>query len=148
MHFYFEPLFLPIVLGGNFIHSYGRLVHFQQVITRRDQLLPPDDIRGPGKMECTRKKAVVYFSLEGIIIGRDPTNNLFYRNFEKDSQRDHLMFRTSNLNQFQNTEGYCTIMSTSYFYLFLLPGEYPLCIIITIITSYLSQNTKLMSLNF
>ena len=126
-NFTIELLFLNIVLGGNFIHSYGRLVHFQRVITRRELLLPPDDMRGLGKMECTRKKVVTYFALHRNGIVRNPAGQ-FYRNIENDNERDNLQFQIYNLNDFQNTGGFCTIKSTTYFYLFLLPGEYPLCI--------------------
>ena len=31
---------------------YGRLVHWEHVITRGDQLLPPGDETGPGRMDC------------------------------------------------------------------------------------------------
>ena len=43
-----------IVIGGHVIHSYGRLVHVLNVITRGDQLLPPGDGTGPGRMDCIR----------------------------------------------------------------------------------------------
>ena len=119
-------LFFHIVLGGNFIHSYGRLVHSQQVITRRDQLLPPGDVRGPGKMECTRTRQRVYFALKKRGIGRNGGNAIFYRNVENDCERDTIQFRTSDVNRIRNTQGFCTVRGETFFYLFLLPGEFSL----------------------
>ena len=115
-----------IALGENFIHSYGRLVHSQQVFTRKEELLPPDGISGPGKMECTRAKAKATFALYGIGIGTRPATDLFYRIINNDHERDTLLFKKSNVDKFQNAEGFCTIIATTYFYLFLWPGEFPL----------------------
>ena len=53
-----------IVIGGHVIHSYGRLVHHNQVITKGDQLLPPGDGTEPGRMDCIRtatETLVLYF---------------------------------------------------------------------------------------
>ena len=106
------------------MHSYGRLVHSQQVITRKDQLLLPGDIRGPGKIECTRTKQRAYFALHRTGIHRNAEQGLFYRNVRTDHERDTLMFRTSNMNRIKNTMGFCTIIDETFFYLFLLPGKY------------------------
>ena len=54
-----------IVIGGHVIHSYGRLVHDHNVITRGDQLLPPGNGTAPtGNREYgdLQKRDLVYLN--------------------------------------------------------------------------------------
>ena len=66
---------LIIVIGGHVIHSYGRLVHSQYVITRGDQLLPPGNETGPGRMDCIRTgPETARFQFKGGKGGEQPNN--------------------------------------------------------------------------
>ena len=94
-------------------------------------------------MECIRAKAQAHFALYGQRIGTSPATDLFYRNVDDDPERDTLMFETSNVNQFQNTEGFCTIFYNTHFHLFLWPGELPININYSICISPVKQFIKL-----
>ena len=115
---------LPLhLLEGNSIHSYGRLIHFQHIITRVEQLLPPGYKTGTGRMDCTRTKlepaAIV---LKETSIGTNRARDPVYRSVENDPEMDTIFFKPSYLDNFNITEGYCTNSRNSYFYLALSPG--------------------------
>ena len=109
-----------IVIGGHVIHSYGRLVHHEHVITRGDQLLPPDDVAGPGRMDCIRT-APETARWNVAFVGGQPPNNSVNNSDGGDDQMATLFFNRSYLstNTFKNAEGYCG----EYFYLYLIPGN-------------------------
>ena len=114
-----------ILLGGQVIHSYGRLIFFQQVITRVDQLLPPGNITGTGRMDCTRTKPEpAGIALNNVGIGSNPTRNPIYRSIENDDQKDTIFFQASYFDKLQNAEGYCTNRFDNHFYLALTPGNF------------------------
>ena len=108
---------LIIVTGGHVIHSYGRLVHDHYVITRGDQLLPPGDGTGPGRMDCiiTAPQTARF-----MFNGPKPPNNSVSQSDNDDDQMDTLFFNRSHLSI--NTEGFCQGANT-YFFLGLLPGN-------------------------
>ena len=116
---------LIIIIEGHVIHSYGRLVHFEHVITRGDQLLPPgDDGTGPGRMDCIRTAPEnASFQLANPM----PSNNFVYQRVEGPSnpQMATLLFNRSylSMNSFENAEGFC-VRSMTFFYIFLLEGIY------------------------
>ena len=102
-----------MVLGGNYIHSYGRLVHSQQVITRVDQLLPPGNISGPGRMDCIRTKpepAVIV--LNGTSIGTNPARDPVYQSIENDEEINTVFLIQTIL--FGNFEKYIWILRKLY----------------------------------
>ena len=109
-----------IVIGGHVIHSYGRLVHHNQVITKGDQLLPPGDGTGPGRMDCIRPAPEIA-RFDVIFVGGQPSNNLVNQSDGGDDQMATLFFKRSylSMNTFKNLEGPCG----TYFYLYLLPGN-------------------------
>ena len=115
---------LIIIIGGHVIHSYGRLVHFEHVITRGDQLLPPGDVKGPGKMDCiTTAPENASFKFDNPM----PSNNFVYQRVEDppNPQMATLLFNRSylSMNNFENAEGFC-VKSLTFFYIFLLAGTY------------------------
>ena len=84
-----------IVIGGHVIHSYGRLIHVLNVITRGDLLLPPGDTTGPGRMDCIRTAPeTARFRLEG---GEQP-NNLVNQSVEDGDQMATLFFNRAYLS--------------------------------------------------
>ena len=111
---------LIIIIGGHVIHSYGRLVHHEHVITRGDQLLTPGDGTGPGRMECIRTAPeTAHFDV--VFVGGQQPNNLVNQSDGDDEQMATLFFDRSylSMNTFKNTEGSCG----TYFYLYLIPGN-------------------------
>ena len=114
---------LHILLEGNLIHSYGRLIHSQHIITRVDQVLPPGYTTGTGRMDCTRTKPEpVAIVLNGTSIGTNPERDPVYRIIENDSQQDTIFFKPYYMDNLSITGGYCTNEHNSYFYLALSPG--------------------------
>ena len=113
------------VIGGHVVHSYGRLVHREHVITRGDQLLPPGDVAGPGRMDSIRTAPeTARFIL--LFPGGKPPNNLVNQSDGDDDQLATLFFNRSylSMNTFKNGEGFCRgAQSATYFYLYLLPGN-------------------------
>ena len=86
---------LITVIGGHVIHSYGRLVHREHVITRGDQLLPPGDGTGPGRMDCIRTAPeTACFRL----FGGQPRNNLVNQSDDDDDQMATLFFNRAYLS--------------------------------------------------
>ena len=108
---------LIIVTGGHVIHSYGRLVHDHNVITRGDQLLSPGNETAPGRMDCiiTAPETARF-----IFNGRKPPNNFVSQSDGDGDQNDTVFFNRSHLSI--NTEGFCQGANT-YFLLCLLPGN-------------------------
>ena len=106
-----------IVIGGHVIHSYGRLVHDHNVITRGDQLLPPGNETAPGRMDCTiTAPETARFEFGGD----EPPTSFASRIDDDDDQMDTLFFNRSDLSM--NTEGECQ-GANAYFFLGLLPGN-------------------------
>ena len=115
---------LIIIIGGHVIHSYGRLVHREHVITRGDQLLPPGDGTGPGRLDCIKTAPE---TARSAFSGGKPPNNSVSQSDKDDDQIDTLFFNRSylSMNTF-NVEGSCrgaNHTGDTYFYLYLLPGN-------------------------
>ena len=104
-----------IVIGGSVIHSYGRLVHDEYVITRRDQLLPHGDGTGPGRMDCIGSAPeTARFIFKG---GKQP-NNLVNQN---SGQKAFLSFNGSYLPmKIFDVEYSC---QDTYICIYLSPGN-------------------------
>ena len=115
---------LIIVIGGYVVHSYGRLVHHEHVITRGDQVLPPFGVTGPGRMDCIINAQVpARFGFDGT----SPPNNLVNQSVEDGDQMDILLFNQSylSMDNFNNVEGFCRGMNRNpFFYLYLSQGIY------------------------
>ena len=112
-----------IVIGGHAVHSYGRLVHYNQVITKGDQLLPPGNGTEPGRMDCKRTATETpHF----VFFGGDPPSNLVNQSVEDGDRMATLFFKRSylSMNTSKNVEGSCEGGNrNTYFYIYLLPGN-------------------------
>ena len=109
-----------IVIGGHALHSYGRLVRQEYVITGGDQLLPPGNGTEPGRMDCIRTAPeTAGFAL--AFFGGKPSNSLMNESDKDGDQLATLFFDRSYLSMdtFKNVEGSCG----TYFYLYLIPGN-------------------------
>ena len=116
----YERNSLIIVIGGHVIHSYGRLVHREHIITRGDQLLPPGDGTGPGRIDCIRTAPeTASFRLFG---GDEPPNNLVNQSVEDDDQMATLFFNRAYLSMNNFTAEY-SCQDGTYFLFYLSPGN-------------------------
>ena len=114
---------LIIIIGGHVIHSYGRLVHSQYVITRGDQLLPPVNGTGPGRMDCIRTAPeTARFIFKGGKGGKPPNNNLVNQSVEDDHQMATLFFNQAYLSMNNFTAEY-SCQDDTYILFYLSPGE-------------------------
>ena len=59
-------IFLKCVLGGQVVHSYGRLILHESVISDREQLQRPNRSRGGGKIECRVSSGNASFTYHGL----------------------------------------------------------------------------------
>ena len=110
---------LILVIGGNVIHSYGRLVHDEYVITRGNQLLPPGNGTGPGRLDCIRTAAEnARFIFKGGKGGRPP-NNLVNQG---GGQKASLSFNGSYLPMNTFDVEY-TCQDDTYICIYLSPGN-------------------------
>ena len=134
------------ILGGQVVHSYGRLIFNERVITDKRQLQPPNSDSGDGRIECRVSSGEARFSYHGrtvsigtsgdvhqirsgstaTVVIRDRAFNNFM-NFEgnrvssQESESDvTAVIRDRAFNNFVNFEGNC---AHSYHYLFLSYGE-------------------------
>ena len=110
---------LIIIIGGHAIHSYGRLLNYRHVITRGDQLLPPGDVTGPGRMVC---KVTAPETARFKFSGPKPPTDAVIQSVEDGDQMDTLSFNRSYLSI--NFEGFCEgAKRYVYFFIYLLPGN-------------------------
>ena len=111
-----------IIIGGHVIHSYGRLFHQAHVITRGDQLLPPGDGTGPGRMDCIRTAPeTAGFQFKGGKGGWQP-NNLVYQSVQDDDQMATLFFNRAYLSMNNFTAEY-SCQDDTYILFYLSPGN-------------------------
>ena len=95
-------------LGGVVVHSYGRLILHERVITDRHQLQPPNNDTGDGRIECTVSSGQARFGYSR------------YRVQDTDSQKATAVIPAGDFRNFVNIEGSC---GGIYHYLFLSNGE-------------------------
>ena len=111
--------FILCTLGGKVVHSHGRLILDERVITDKQQLQPPENGSGDGRIECRVSSGEAVFSYHGRPIAGDTSGDV------------HLIRRESKLNatvvikdrvfnNFSNFEGNCAGI---FHYLFLSNGE-------------------------
>ena len=108
-----------IIIGGHVIHSYGRLVHSQHVITRGDQLLPPGNETAPGRMDCIRTAPE---TARFKFFGAKQPNNLVHQSVDDGDQMDTLFFNRAYLSTNDFTEEY-NCQDDTYILLYLSPGN-------------------------
>ena len=105
--------FILCTLDGQVVHSYGRLILYERVITDKQQLQPPNNARGDGRIECTNTSGGAGFSY--LPTG---TSGDVYQIISESTAT--LVIRDRVFNNFVNFEGKCAGI---YHYLFLSNGE-------------------------
>ena len=109
--------FILCTLGGQVVHSYGRLIFNERVITDKQQLQPPNNDNGDGRIECTNSSGGAMFSYHGRPVA-DGTSGDVYQTMSGSTAT--VVIRDRAFNNFVNFEGNCAGI---YFYLFLSNGE-------------------------
>ena len=109
--------FILCTLGGLVVHSYGRLILHERVITDKQQLQPPNNDRGDGKIECTNSSGQARFSYPGSTIPTGPSGDVHQI---RSGSTSTLVIRDTAFNNFMNFEGKCAGI---YHYLFLSKCE-------------------------
>ena len=108
------------VIGGHVIHSYGRLVHLLNVITRGDQLLPPGDGTAPGRLDCIRTAPEnASFRFFG---GDEPPKYLVNQSDDDGDQMATLFFNRAYLSMNNFTAEY-SCQDDTYILFYLSPGN-------------------------
>ena len=102
--------FILCTLGGQVVHSYGRLIFHERVITDKQQLQPPNNDSGDGRIECRMSSGKAGFQY--------PTLMLSYQIIRGSTAT--LVIRYSVFNNFVTFEGECAGI---YNYVFLSNGE-------------------------
>ena len=101
---------LNIFIGGHVVHSYGRLVHQEYVITRGDQLLPPGNATGPGILDCIRTASEIpHFRF----FGGEPPQNSGNQIFNGDQMATVQLSRRRNRSTLGGTASKCLVLSSS-----------------------------------
>ena len=108
--------FILCTLGGQVVHSYGRLIFHERVITDKQQLQPPNNDGGDGRIECRVSSGEAGFSYHG---GNVSTNTREDIEISSGSTAT-VVIRERAFNNFVNFEGNCAGI---YHYLFLSNGE-------------------------
>ena len=109
--------FILCTLGGQVVHSYGRLILNERVITDKQQLQQPNNDRGDGRIECTNSSGGAMFSYHGRPIAGDTSEDVHQI---KIGSIATLVIRDRIFNNFLNFEGNCAGI---FHYLFLSNGE-------------------------
>ena len=111
--------FILCTLGGQVVHSYGRLILDERVITDKQQLQRPNNENGKGRLVCRMS------SSEGIgfnYYGTVPTDTS--RGVHKTKRGFTATLVIREFSNLENLEGDCAGI---YHYLFLSGGEYVSC---------------------
>ena len=72
-------------MGGQDVHSYGRMIFNERLITSLTQLQPPNNDSGDGRIECRVSSVGAKFSYSGCTISTDTIVEIFiWSNFKVD----------------------------------------------------------------
>ena len=96
--------------GGDVVHSYGRLIPHEFPITQLKQISGPDGI---GRVTCTVSSGTARFIANG---GQLETGGVSQT---RNGATSTLIVNSSNVDNFQNRDLYCTNGDTNFFYLFI-----------------------------
>ena len=114
--------FVLCTLGGQVVHSYGRLILNERAITEKQQLQPPNNTNGDGRIECRVSSGEAMFSYHGRTVTTDTSVDV-HQIISGSTATVVIRDRVFN-NYFINFEGNC---SGIYHYLFLSNGEWCTC---------------------
>ena len=109
--------FILCTLGGQVVHSYGRLILNESVITDKQQLQPPNNASGDGRIECRVSSGGARFTYHGRPIAGDTSGDVHQI---MSGSTATVVIRDGVFNNFENFEGNCAGI---YHYLFLSNGE-------------------------
>ena len=109
--------FILCTLGGQVVHSYGRLIFHERVITDKQQLQPPNNDSGDGRIECTVSSGGAGFTYNKHNVTNDTSEDVHQI---RNGSTATVVIRDRAFNNFANFEGNCTRI---YHYLFLSNGE-------------------------
>ena len=109
--------FILCTLGGQVVHSYGRLILHERAITDKQQLQPPNNDRGDGRIECRVSSGGAKFSYHGrnVPIGTSEDVHQIIS-----GSNATVVIKDRAFNNFVNFEGNCAGI---FHYLFLSNGE-------------------------
>ena len=103
-------------LGGGVVHSYGRLILNEAVISDRRQLQPPNNPKGDGRIECRVSSGGAQLSYHGSQSESVDVNRM------SDSSGSYVVIKQKLLLSGNFAlEGKCNGL---YHYLFLKNGEH------------------------
>ena len=103
-------------LGGQVVHSYGRLILPDETITDKQQLKSPNNDSGDGRIECRVSSGGARFTYHGRTVSTDTSGDVHQIRSESTAT---VVIRDRAFNNFMNFEGKC---SDIYHYLFLSNG--------------------------
>ena len=109
--------FILCTLGGQVVHSYGRLILNERVITDKQQLQPPNNHSGDGRIECTNSNGKAGFSYFGRTVSTGTSRDVHQI---RSGSNATVVIRDRVFNNFVNFEMNC---SGIYHYLFISNGE-------------------------
>ena len=110
--------FILCTLGGRVVHSYGRLILNERVITDKQQLQPPNNDGGDGSIECRLTSGGAGFSYFGRNVAGDTSGDVYQI---RRGSTATVVIRERVFNNFVNFEGNCAGI---WHYLFLSNSEY------------------------
>ena len=109
--------FILCTLGGQVVHSYGRLIPNERAITEKQQLQPPNNDSGDGRIECRLSSGKAKFTYYGRNVPTDTSGDVHQI---KSGSTATVVIRDRVFKNFVNFEGDCADI---YHYLFLSNGE-------------------------
>ena len=109
--------FILCTLGGQVVYSYGRLILNERVITDKQQLQPPNNDSGDGRIECRVSSGGARFSYYGRTVPTDTSGDIHQI---ISGSTATVVIKDGAFNNFVNFEGNCAGI---YHFLFLSNGE-------------------------
>ena len=107
--------FILCTLGGQVVHSYGRLILDERVITDKQQLQPPNNVEGDGSIDCTNSSGIAKFLYHGHSVPVGSSGDVYQI---RSGSTATTVIRA--FNNFANIEGGCAGI---YYYLFISNGK-------------------------
>ena len=99
------PFLFPFPpLEGHVVHSYGRLIPDERVITVEQELQPPDDAGGDGRIECLSTE-LPKFDYHGYVVGFDTSQDVY--KIERAGSNATTIIRYKSFEKFQNIQASC-----------------------------------------
>ena len=112
--------FILHILGGHVVHSFGRLILDETVITDKQQLQPPDNDRGDGLLACRVSSGRAGFTYHGLPYRLPTFTSLKVYEIRSGSSTTVVIIKGGGFNNFVNFNGNCNDI---HHYLFLSNGE-------------------------